>query len=664
MNTRMTKKKILLILLGVLVAYMGYLLYVFVLSPSNNLQPLYLIPRDAVFVLQSDQPVDNWKEVRESDAWKHLNKNDYFAEITEGIQKMDTVFNNRKNLFDLFGDRSLYISIHMISKEEYGILYTVDLKRIAKLKMLRTYLNTLLNDNFVLSKRMYRDQEILEVLSKETGNTLYLSFVKNQMIASYTHTLVEASLDQYESPELGRDLNFLKVKGEVGSSDKIHLYIQYDYLDRYSLSFASKPPPAVQHLKENYLFSGFQFDLSDPYTISAKGYTNIAENNLTYLKALQKSGTAERTIASVAPKRTAVYLSYGFTDFETFYENFQELKQADPALFKSYDEGVKDVEKLLKIDIEKHFASWIGNEIGILQIQSRIERGKNDLALVIKTDSVELAQKNLNFVLGQIKKRTPVKFKTINYRDHRIHFLSIKGFFKLFLGKLFEDFDKPYYTIIDDYVVFSNEPNTLKGIIDAYVEIETLDTSEDYQKFITYFDEESSVFAYVNTPVLYENLYVLANEETKEQMLRNKDYIICFPQLGFELLPNENLFETVLVINYQDAEEVKKKMQFRQNAIVYKDQTPANAGADLTDAVFKLSPIYPSDLNARSFQKKYASGKTRFKVYLKDGKKHGRYESFYPNGQTKLKGRFRKDQQVGLWKFYNDKGELLRKKRF
>ena len=660
----MTKKKILLLLLGLVVAYAGYLLYVFVLSPSNNLQPLYLIPKDAVFILQSDQPVENWKEVRESEAWKHLNKNEYFGEITEGIQKMDTVFNNRKNLFDLFGDRSLYISIHMVSQTEYGILYTVDLKRIAKLKMLRTYLNTLLNDNFVLSKRMYKDQELLEVFSKETGNTLYLAFVRNQLIASYTHTLVESSIDQHQSPELGRNLNFLKVKGEVGSSENIHLYIQYEYLDDYSLSFASKPTPAVKHLQENYLFSGFQFDLSDPNSISAKGYTNIAEDNLTYLKALQKSGTSERTIASIAPKRTAVYLSYGFSDFESFYENFKELKQADPETFKSYDKGVKDIEKFLKIDVDKHFASWIGNEIGVLQIQSRIQKGKNDVALVIKTDSVELAKENLSFILGQIKKRTPVKFKDINYRDHKIHFLSIKGFFKLFLGKLFEDFDKPYYAIIDDYVVFSNEPNTLKGIIDAYVEIETLDTSDDYQKFITYFDDESAVFAYINTPILYENLFVLANEETRVQMGKNKDYIICFPQVGFELVPDENLFETVLVINYQDVEQVKKKIQFRQQAIQYGNEASSLSTTEVTDAVFRLSPIYPTDLNARSFEKKYSSGKTRFKVFLKDGKKQGRYESFYPNGQLKLKGRFRKDKQVGVWKYYSEKGELLRKKRF
>ena len=105
------------------------------------------------------------------------------------------------------------------------------------------------------------------------------------------------------------------------------------------------------------------------------------------------------------------------------------------------------------------------------------------------------------------------------------------------------------------------------------------------------------------------------------------------------------------------------KIQFRQQEIRY-DEVPVGGFSELTDAVFKVGTIYPSDLNAKSYQKKYNSGKKRFKVALKNGQKHGRFESYYPNGQLKLKGRYRKDKQVGLWKYYSDTGELLRKKRF
>ena len=67
----------------------------------------------------------------------------------------------------------------MISPKDYGIFYVLDLKRIAKLQLLKTYLNTLLDDGYVLSKRTYHEHEILEVHDRESKETMYLAFIKS-----------------------------------------------------------------------------------------------------------------------------------------------------------------------------------------------------------------------------------------------------------------------------------------------------------------------------------------------------------------------------------------------------------------------------------------------------------------------------------------------------
>ncbi|UII77279.1 DUF3352 domain-containing protein [Flagellimonas sp. HMM57] len=658
------KKRVLFGLLALLFVYIGYLLYIFVLSPKTNLQSIYLIPKDAVFVIESDKPVESWEKVSKSEGWHHLQKNGYFAELTENIQKVDTIFNNNHKLFEFFDGRSLFISIHMVSPKDYGIFYVLDLKRIAKLKLLKTYLNTLLNDNYTLSKRNYHDHEILEVYDRKNKETMYLAFVKNQLVASYTHTLVEASIDQYQEPILGRDLNFIEINKKVGYEDLFRLYLQYDFLDEYYKRFSDKPNDWVNRMNENFLFSGFSFDLDENGTITANGFTNLDETNQNYLKALQKSGTAERTIPKVAPKRTALYVSYGFESFSDFYDNFETVQQDNPEQFDSYEEGISKIEKFLKIDIKENFVSWIGDEIALLQIQSTITKGKNEVALVLKTNSQEDAKTNLDFVLKQIKKKTPVKFKAVTYKGHEINFLSIKGFFKIVLGGRFEQFDKPYFTIIDDYVVFSNNPNTLKSIINDFTDKQTLLTSEDFQDFDKKFEKESSLFVYSNIPVLYYNMYDLADGNTRMQLRKNKDFIICFPQAGFQLTPEDDLFESRLVVNYQDVEKVKKKAQFQEDTMRPKPKNQPIKQQGITEAIFNLKPIYPSDLNAKLYIKKYPNGKPRFEVELKDGLKHGRYTEFYTNGTEKITGRFKNDQQVGTWRYYDDKEELILKKRF
>lgn len=660
----MIKKRFLFGLLAILLIYIGYLLYILVLSPKTNLQSIYLIPKDAVFVIESEKPVESWKKVSESDAWQHLQKNGYFAELTENIQKVDTVFNNNNKLFEFFDGRSLFISIHMVSEKDYGIFYVLDLKRIAKLKLLKTYLNTLLNDNYSLSKRNYHNHEILEVYDRKSKETMYLSFVKNQLVASYTHTLVEASIDQYQEPVLGRNLNFIEINKKVGYEDLFRLYLQYDFLDDYYKRFSNKPSDWANRISENFLFSGFSFDLDKNSTITANGYTNISSTNHNYLEALQKSGKAERTIPSIAPKRTALYVSYGFDSFSEFYENFETVQKDSPEQFNSYQEGIEKVEKFLKINMKENFVSWIGDEIALLQIKSEISKGKNDLALILKANAIDDAKTNLDFILKQIKKKTPVKFKAITYKEHEINFLSIKGFFKILLGNRFKEFDKPYFTLIDQYVVFSNNPNTLKSIIDDFIAKETLSSTEDFKDFNKKFKRESSLFVYSNIPVLYNNMYALADGSTRVQLRKNKDFIICFPQIGFQLTPDDNLFESRLVVNYQNVEEVKTKSQFQEDSGIIKTNIQSPKTKEITDAIFDLKPIYPSDLNAKSFIKKHSNGTVRFEVELKDGLKHGRYTEFYSNGNEKITGRFKRGEQVGTWRYYDDAGELVRKKRF
>ncbi len=658
----MTKKRILYGFLALFALYLCYLAYIFLLSPKTNLQSIYLIPKDAVFIVESEQPVESWKKVSESDAWHHLRKNDYFSELTESIQKVDTVFNNNHKLFEFFDGRSLFISVHMISPKDYGIFYVLDLKRIAKLQLLKTYLNTLLNDDYVMSKRTYHNHEILEVHDRESKETMYLAFIKNQLVASYTHTLVEASIDQYQEPVLGRNLNFIEVNQKVGHEDLFRMYVQYHYFDDYVKRFTDTPSDWVRRVSENFLFSGFYFDLDKNSTLMANGFTNISGTNEYYLEALQKSGTAERTIPTIVPKRTALYISYGFDSFSEFYKNFEKVQQNDPQQFESYQNGIEKVEKFLKIDVKENFVSWIDDEIAVLQIQSRISKGKNDMALVLKANDAEKARANLDFVLEQIRRKTPVKFKTVEYKKYEINFLSIKGFFKMLLGGRFDEFDKPYFTQIDEFVIFSDNPNTLKSIIDDALEGETLATSKEFRDFDDKFESESTVFIYSNVPLFFDNMYALADAPTQQKMLKNKDFIICFPQFGLQLTPEDDLFESRLVINYQDVQEVKRNTPLEVKVPSSKPQSADPV--EITDAVFDLRPIYPTDLNADTFSVKYANGTTKFEVELKDGLKHGRYTEYYLDGTEKMTGRFRKDEQVGTWRYYNEEGEQVHKKRF
>jgi len=667
------KKKIIFTSLLFLLGFILYQVYAFFLAPSQNLQSLYLVPKDAIYVLETEEPIDTWDKISDGQIWRHLQKNEYFNKLTESLNKFDGVFHENKGIVDFIGNRSLLISAHMIKKKDYGLFFVVDLQKYSKLNALKSQLSNFVSKNYRVTTRKYHNETINEIYDKTTHETLYISFIKNQLIASYTHTLVEASIDQYQEPVIGRDLNFVEVHKKVGYNDMFRCYFQYKYLDDFLNYFSDKPNNIINSMSNNLVYSGFNFDLKSDQIIFANGFTNTNENTENYIKAMQKSGVGKRTVAKIAPKRTAIYMSFAFDSFTEFYKNFESIQQENPEHYKTYQNNLVKVEDLLKINVKENFMSWFGTEIGLVHMQSTSKASaKNEIALIIKTNDINKAKTNLDFILKQIKKKTPVKFKKIIYKGHEINFLAIKGFYKVFFGNMFDELEKPYFTSIDNYVIFSNHPNTLKHIINDYKKKETLSNSDDYNTFMKSFDKKSSIFTYINTPTLYKHLQYNADKNTLKKLATNKDYIICFPQIGFQLTPYKNLFESSLVVNYQDPEIVKSKDQFNDINLVgsifniadSNVETESDLTIDGSQGIFNIDEVYLEDLNAITYQKKYENGKTQIMLFFKNGIRHGKYREYFLNGKIKITGKYKNDKQVGVWKAYNSDGSLFKRMSF
>lgn len=664
----MRKRKSLLIIIALIFSFTLYGFYTFYIDTNDNLKSIYLVPKDAVYIIETQDPIDNWNDISKSDIWNHLNTNTYFNELAESLNKIDTIFKQEKSVFESIGNREVLISAHVYKPKKYDFFYVVDLQKIAKLNILKNHLNSFTDSNYKVSKRKYHNHEIIEIYDVTDRETLHISFIKNQMIASYVHTLVEASIDQYLEPEIGRNLDFIEVEKEVGYGDMFRLYLQYQYFEDYLKVFSNESGALTKTLSKSLLFSGFNFDLDDN-TITANGITNYNETVSIYLKSLQNSGKSSRRIPEIAPKETAFYLSFTFDRFDKFYSNFENVLKEKPEEFKSYLDGTEQIENFLKIDLKKHFISWIDDEIALIQLHSTVTNSKKDVAFILKTTDSDDAKKNLHFILEQIRRRSPAKFKEVSYKGHAINYMDIKGFFKALLGDLFKEIDRPYFTVIDDYVVFSNHPNTLKSIITSYINDQTLANFESFEDFDNNFDSQSSVFAYINAPYLYNSAYNFLDANTRKELQVNKDYFICFSQIGIQLQSEDDFFETKLVVDYEDPEIVKSKYTFMDTAFKSKRSTTTKQ-VELTEAtinkatVFNIKEIFPTDLTAKKFEKTYYNGKTRFSVELKNGLKHGDYLEYYSNGKLKIKGKYKRDQQDGTWRVYNYQEDVVFKKRF
>ncbi|MBF4985930.1 DUF3352 domain-containing protein [Nonlabens mediterrranea] len=556
------------------------------------------------------------------------------------------------------------MSAHMIKKDDYSFLYVVDMDKLSRLGVIKNNINQLLSKDFKVTKRIYNNVEITEITDLESYETLYIAFIKNQMIASYTHILVEKSIDEFQNPQIGRDLQFLAIQKELKKKGLFRIYLNHKLLTDYYNVFSNEPSTIVETLEENFNFSGFYIDEDDDRLLTATGYSSGNEVMEALVTALDKSGTGSIDAVTILPQETALYMSFGFDDFTSLHESFYELLgETQPSIVQQYLDGRSKVENLIDINLEEDFYSWIDDEIAFAKADFPQLNEKEGLAIAFKTKSLDDSKTKLQFIENQIKKTTPVKFQTVDYKGYDLHYLNIKGFFKLILGSLFESIEKPYYTFIDEYVVFSNSPITLKLYIDAYESHSTLITDEYCRDFVDEFSNSSNVFLYVDTNKLAHASKTYLNNDAQKELQNNEIFFSQFTQLGLEFKADGNHFKTKTVIHYDadyDAEALRLEAATKDlpySVLEIKKEEISK------ETIFDMPEIFPNDFTANSYETKFHTGKTEMKVYLKDGIPHGRYKLYYINGQLKISGRFHKGKQTGTWRAYTRDGKLYHKDR-
>ena len=133
----------------------------------------------------------------------------------------------------------------------------------------------------------------------------------------------------------------------------------------------------------------------------------------------------------------------------------------------------------------------------------------------------------MEFIEKKIKRRTPVKVKTVNYKDFEINYVEMKGFFRLFFGKLFDKFEKPYYTYVDDYVVFSNKASSLLSFVEDYEQKNLLKNNQGFKDALSYMKSSSTIFLYTDMHKFYSQLKPMMNAKV-HGMKYNLIKMFCF----------------------------------------------------------------------------------------------------------------------------------------
>jgi hypothetical protein len=620
-----------LIILGA-IGYGGYYLYQR-FQPQNQLQPLSIIPADAIFIVESKQPISSWKRLQTAPLWKHLRHHPYFAEVNANAQFLDSLIRSNDLLMSQLGNRRLSISAHQTSASQYDFLFVIDQEELPLAAAKELLMPILRKVNANMTTQTYQGRETIQLHLPSQQKTLHICFFDNLLVLSFTPTIIRKAIDQQKAASLDDDPALLQLRQLVDSNRMYNLYVHFEYLASFMGIYSPNQSDLLAMMRATFNKGGFELETEDAI-VALNGYLMLRDSASTYLHALRDMGKERISAYKICSDRTAVYASMQFQDFKQVYVSFMnQLQQQQPAQHQAYRDGIQKIEKTLKISVQDHFLSWIGHEIALLTLVPDEPGLPAQKLVVIHAHDIEDAKTKLGFIGNQVRKRLPfLKFKKRDYKDFEIHQFQARGLFKLLFGKLLAKFDMPYFTYVDNYVVFGVNPAALEAFLDDYQADRVMEEDKDFQAFFDQFDQRSNVFAYANGNLLFGITEELIGPQYANAAQTHQPYIRSFQHMGLQLTANKTYYDTRSRVAY---------VPFVPEAALAQVQSKSNL------ARYGEPKI-----------ERYPNGKVKVYAYSQDGQLNGPYRSYYRNGSLKEQGEYSMGEPVGTWYRYNRRGKL------
>ena len=237
-----------LFLLSVLagIGWVGYRWY----SQENDISEdaWRYVPRDAVYCVTIDDPIEAWKQIAGSNTWGHLQRNTWFADLTSAANSLDSLIRDNALLFDLIGSRSLIISAHMTGFKQSDFLFLVDLKNASGITFLNDYLTSYRTGRVSVQKERFLEEDLITIRNAESNTNLYVSFPGKFLVASYNRKILMSSITAGKDTLYTAGNAIMNAVEEPGDNGLMKLYVNYEMLPAFVRTYSNEAASGIERL--------------------------------------------------------------------------------------------------------------------------------------------------------------------------------------------------------------------------------------------------------------------------------------------------------------------------------------------------------------------------------------------------------------------------------
>jgi hypothetical protein len=434
---------------------------------SENL--FKVIPKDASIVF----------EYKNEDSFYDIFKDfGLFGEVlgrnnVEHLTALKQIFVNDATISSAFKKSDLFFSLHQTEKSNAGILIVAPFSKEAN------FISDDLLNSLKSKYKLSNDADPLQPLYQMAFNNkskFYFIIYQSIFIGSFDKVLVNRSKDLILS---GQENNTFKIdfKSTRNKNSIANLYLNFskltDFLNNFSdkknpsETFALKSFDASASLNINYQSRAFMFS----------GITTVNPNAINYVNLFLEQEPGNNILKSILPFDVAAYSFYYVSDFKKFKKGLNHLFE-----FRKEAEKLKNqlnnISQRHSINIEKELMPVLGNEFGVITVASGDKIG------ILKTKNVN----RLSFLLSTISTESG---ENIRHFDDSFLLYS-------FLGDPFKTFQRPYYLLLDNYLIVANNIAALHNFQKNYSNQNLLNRTDKNIDFQQYLSNQGNIFYFIH----------------------------------------------------------------------------------------------------------------------------------------------------------------------
>jgi hypothetical protein len=530
------------ILLLVAAAFLYYQYY-----KSESVSVYDAVPADVAWLVSIDPTSGNIRQLARTGFFNGHDSTDVLKEWYNSLIKFDSISVNNPNVKSLFNENSLVISGHVTGPGSFSVLYYIRLSSANPDAQATALVNGVLNPKEADQVRNYNGVDIREVTLD--GNKIFSWTVsKGVFIGSYTSYLLEDAVRQQRSSKTPSPANSL-TQFTRENPKNFTLAIRYSGFEKWiTTQLNSSIGLKVDPLKRVGDWSVTRLEMH-PNSIGFKGITLVSDSSQ-FLSLFKNQKPVQYKVIDILSSRTAAAIVWAVDDMKAWMPEFSRF------LDKRTDNENRNKKSS---ELRNYFKNWLGQEIALIVTQPVSVGVDNHYFAAIRVNNEAQCKSDLQALEKYKLDPSATAPAEESYNGYTIRFVPEPDVLPIVFGPLFSKMNKCFYTIINGYLICSNQVSALRGYINDVKTNSLISQDPRFSALTSSIPQKGNLLFYCSIPQSEKIFRSVAAPTWVNWLVKYSERLKSWNGLIMNISNDGGIFNTNASLSYYDGGETGAK---------------------------------------------------------------------------------------------------------